>query len=412
MANFERRGHTVRALVRMKGQRISATFDSEKAARDWARKTEKRINEGETIRKFDDTSDPSVASVLERYSREVSCNKLSVATEQLAIRALLRDFPQFFSKRISEFRTDEVEAFIKARLASKNKNKPSGKVGTATVIREIAVLSTAFAYAIKRWKMPFHDAENPVKGIDRPKQPEHRTRRVAPDEVARICTRLGYVDGTRPETNRQWIAWAFKFCLATAMRKGEALAMTWEHVHMDELYVHLPRTKNGSSRDVPLSPAAIELLSCLKPGTGAQAVLPIGRATIDSAFGRAKRALGIVDLHWHDSRHEATTQIAKDFANSLELAAITGHKSLSMLKCYFNPTPTEMAQKMRGTKPSAPVPAPVLQQDPKAWKAGYRAGLLGKPVTTCPYASTSMEGWSWMSGYLEGSNEQAANDAA
>ncbi|WP_454737626.1 ribosome modulation factor [Cupriavidus necator] len=412
MATFEKRGNSIRAQVRKGGHPpVSATFDNEMAAREWAKKTEKRIAEGETIRKFDDSTDPSVAYALERYGREVSCEKRSAATEQTTIRALVRDYPQFFSKRISEFRTDDVEAFIKARLASKNKNKPGGKVGTATVVREIGVLSTAFRFAIKRWKMPFPDAENPVRGIEnRPKQPDHRTRRVATDEVARICARLGYVEGTVPETNRQWIAWAFLFCLATAMRKGEALAMTWEHVHVDELYVHLPETKNGHARDVPLSPTAIELLACLKPGKGAQPVLPIGRSTIDSAFGRAKRALGIVDLHWHDSRHEATTQIAKDFANSLELAAITGHKSLSMLKRYFNPTPTEMAQKMRGNKPSPP--APVLQQDPKAWKAGYRAGLFGKPVTTCPYASTSIEGWSWMSGYLDGSTEQAANDAA
>jgi hypothetical protein len=45
MANFEQRGHTVRALVRMKGQRISATFDSEKAARQHRRHTYQRDRE-------------------------------------------------------------------------------------------------------------------------------------------------------------------------------------------------------------------------------------------------------------------------------------------------------------------------------------------------------------------------------
>ena len=44
------------------------------------------------------------------------------------------------------------------------------------------------------------------------------------------------------------------------MRRGEILSLTWENVHLDKRYVHLPDTKNGDSRNVPLSPAALELL--------------------------------------------------------------------------------------------------------------------------------------------------------
>ena len=44
------------------------------------------------------------------------------------------------------------------------------------------------------------------------------------------------------------------------MRRVEILSLTWENVHLDKRYVHLPDTKNGDSRDVPLSPQAMELL--------------------------------------------------------------------------------------------------------------------------------------------------------
>ena len=43
--------------------------------------------------------------------------------------------------------------------------------------------------------------------------------------------------------------------IETAMRRGELLGLRWEHVQLDKSYVHLPMTKNGDSRDVPLSPS-------------------------------------------------------------------------------------------------------------------------------------------------------------
>ncbi|WP_051398583.1 site-specific integrase [Cupriavidus necator] len=329
----------------MKGQRVSATFDNEKAAHEWARKTEKRISEGETIRKYDDTSDPSVAYLLEKYARDVSGGKRGAKVERYTLTAMSRDFPEIFGKRVSEFRKDDVEAYIKKRGSTTSRF--GRKVAPGTIIREVTVLSAVFSYAIRRWEMPFFKRENPAQGIDnRPKSTEHRKRRVSDDEVKLICAQLDYVEGTVPKTSKQWTAWVFQFCLATAMRKGEVLAATWQHVHTDELYIHLPETKNGYARDVPLSPRAIALLASLKQGKGAQLVAPVKYKTLDSAFWRAKTEIGIQNLHWHDSRHEATTQLAKKLTNTLELAAVTGHRSLAMLHRYFNPTATEMARKL------------------------------------------------------------------
>src|SRR3712207_8137699 len=45
--------------------------------------------------------------------------------------------------------------------------------------------------------------------------------------------------------------------IETSMRRGELLALRWEHVDLERRVAHLPRTKNGSSRDVPLSTRAV-----------------------------------------------------------------------------------------------------------------------------------------------------------
>ena len=57
-----------------------------------------------------------------------------------------------------------------------------------------------------------------------------------------------------------WFRPVILFAIETGMRRGEILSLTWEHVHLGKRYVHLPDTKNGDSRVVPLSPLALELL--------------------------------------------------------------------------------------------------------------------------------------------------------
>ena len=45
-------------------------------------------------------------------------------------------------------------------------------------------------------------------------------------------------------------------------------------------------------------------------------------------------------------RHAAATSLSKKLSNVLELSAVTGHKSLAMLKIYYQPDPTDLADKL------------------------------------------------------------------
>lgn len=52
-----------------------------------------------------------------------------------------------------------------------------------------------------------------------------------------------------------------------------------------------------------------------------------------------------------DSRHEASTQLAKALENPMDLAKVTGHKDLkTLLNVYYNPTGDELAEKLRAKK--------------------------------------------------------------
>jgi integrase len=112
--------------------------------------------------------------------------------------------------------------------------------------------------------------------------------------------------------------------------------------------VHLPKTKNGDKRDVPLMDSAISLLRLLTRGLPDERVVPIGTEHITANFANATQCAGVGDMHFHDSRHEALTVAAANFPNVLQLAAISGHRDLRSLKKYYNPTIRELRAKMSG----------------------------------------------------------------
>ena len=66
----------------------------------------------------------------------------------------------------------------------------------------------------------------------------------------------------------------------------------------------------------------------------------------DKLFREAKQDAGLSHIHFHDSRREAATTMAPKLANVLELAAITGHKSLSMLQVYYKPKAADLAARL------------------------------------------------------------------
>jgi len=54
--------------------------------------------------------------------------------------------------------------------------------------------------------------------------------------------------------------------------------------------------------------------------------------SIGRAFQRITKRAGIEGLHFHDLQHEATSRSFEKGLNPMQVAAITGHKTLQMLK--------------------------------------------------------------------------------
>lgn len=64
-------------------------------------------------------------------------------------------------------------------------------------------------------------------------------------------------------------------------------------------------------------------------------------------FARVFDAAGCEDLHFHDLRHEATRRLyERTNLSDVEIASITGHRNLHMLKRYANLRGSVLAKRM------------------------------------------------------------------
>jgi integrase len=127
--------------------------------------------------------------------------------------------------------------------------------------------------------------------------------------------------------------------------------MRWEHLDRAARVLRVPETKTGLPRRVPLSSRALAVLDDL-PRRIDGYVWGIRADGISQAFVRVvKRARAgyeaecavagkdadsrmLRDLRFHDLRHEATSRLFERGLNPMQVAAITGHKTLQMLKRY------------------------------------------------------------------------------
>jgi integrase len=75
-------------------------------------------------------------------------------------------------------------------------------------------------------------------------------------------------------------------------------------------------------------------------------VFPISYMTLNNCFVHARQRAGIKNLHFHDLRHTATTRLAEKLPNLIELAAVTGHQTIQMLKRYYHPKAEALALKL------------------------------------------------------------------
>jgi integrase len=210
-------------------------------------------------------------------------------------------------------------------------------VSGATVNREFSVLSHAIDTARREWDV--YLPTNPCTLVRRPPQGRPRDRRLQGDEEQRL---LAACRGAR----NKWLAHFVALAIETGMRRGELLGLSWDNVDLERRTAFLPVTKNGESRGVPLSSRAVTVLRGLPAASSGRVFGELTRLALRQSFDRATRRAGITGLRLHDLRHEATSRFFEKGLNVMEVASVTGHKTLQMLKRYTHLSVTDLATRL------------------------------------------------------------------
>lgn len=327
MASIGRHRDGYRAQVYVREQRASKTFRTMREAQAWAAAMEAKMQAPLGSRY-------TVREMIERYIDEVIPRKRGAQHEEHQAKALLRDFPDLAAKKLSEVDTPDLAAWRDARFKT---------VTDGTVLRNLSWLRHAFRLAREEWKWM---DRNPITGLTMPRNPAARTRRVHWKEIKLICRNLDYRPGRAPVTKYQEVALAFMVGLRSAMRAGEILSLSKDTLSLKRRVAsveHKTQHLTGRPREVPLTRAAIRLLT---PVAHRERCFTISSAVLDTLFRKARDRLMIEDLHFHDTRAEALTRLARK-VDVLTLSKISGHKDLRILQnAYYRETAAEIAARL------------------------------------------------------------------
>lgn len=334
MASIQKTATGWRAQISVKGKRDSAMFDTKREAQEWAAKRETEIR---SISGGMGSKIHTVGDMLDQYQKDVSPKKRGARWEILRLQLIggkLVEGKPFRDILLADLKPTHIAAW---------RDNRAQEIAGSSVSREMSLLSSALLVARKEWGWLITD---PMTDVRRPADGPPRFRRITETEINQVTLALGFQDGMPVVRSSQRVAVAFLLAIETAMRSGEILGLTSLTVDFDHQVAHLPLTKNGSARDVPLSTRAVALLRMLPAvpaGTPMFGVL--SDKSRDTIFRRARDRSGVEGLTFHDTRHEAITRLAKKL-QILDLARMTGHTNLQELMTYYNESAADIAKRL------------------------------------------------------------------
>ena len=331
MASIQRRSGVYRVRVTRKGfPTLSKTFQSRSEALKWARNTETQIDSGQIKpreerggRTVEGTTFGEACEHYEATHTRLKRNQRSEALILKALRGWLGD------RAIHAIDQAEI-ANLRDELLSK------GRSGT-TIAHYLNAVSKVYQMLKDEWGL---NVPNPVTGVRRPKPNPPRVVRLSQQALSALIQSC-------EASSEPLLAPIVMFALETGMRRGEILSLQWKDIDHKHRRLYINMSKNGSGRCIPASQRVLKILDSVDT-RGEPLIFPIAPESMRKYYERAVRQAKrewpdrqnnpFESLTFHDLRHQALSQLSDRGLNMIELAEISGHKTIAMLKRYTHPS--------------------------------------------------------------------------
>lgn len=358
------------------------TFSTKADAERWARSVEREIDTGSFL-PSEDADKITFKAAVERYRTEVLPKLRGRDQAETRLSRLVSTFGQY---SLASITGAMVAAFRDERLRA---------VGPQTVVHELGQLQRIFIKATHEWGIQLPRGL-PTLLVSKPRLPPGRDRRLEAGEEALLMEQAA-------QLSQPWVKAIITLAIETAGRQSELLSLKWGNVNLQRRVAKLlgkdgAETKNGAPfRDIPLSSRAVAALSAL-PRSSGDRVFPMSQNALQLSWERLCKSARkqylleqlstvlathgvttieieseiraliykkrtpkaqtiaawerlknqdktLVDLHFHDLRHEATSRLA-DRLQMHELMKVTGHKTSAMVSRYYHPRAEDLAAKL------------------------------------------------------------------
>jgi integrase len=133
------------------------------------------------------------------------------------------------------------------------------------------------------------------------------------------------------------VATLMVFAIFSARRLGEICRLRWEDLKIAESKVLVremkhPRKKKKNNIWCDLPPEALQIILSM-PRTS-EFIFPYNPRSVGAAFRRHRDKVGVIDLRFHDLRHEAISRLSEMGMLQSFVAKVSGHKGESCLERY------------------------------------------------------------------------------
>lgn len=329
MASILKIGDSWRAQVRRKGHKsISDTFPTKAQAVAWARGIEAEMD----AKRFQDArglSNITLKALISRYCEEIGTEHPFGKNKTAVLNMWMRNHGDTVLADVTD---DYLTKFIRDRR--------KGGAGGVTISIDLTYLGGVFKIAKELWKLPvslepIEVARANMAHLKISTRSQERTRRPTEKEITDLCV---YLDKHSTLPMRDLI----HFAIESAMRIEEITRLRWVDLNESDRTIIIrnrkhPRQKQGNDQEVPLLGRTFEIVQRQprpENPTPDCRIFPINANTVSTIFPRAKKALQIDNLHFHDLRHEGVSRLFEQGYQIQEVALVSGHRDWKMLARY------------------------------------------------------------------------------
>jgi integrase len=219
----------------------------------------------------------------------------------------------------------------------------------ATINKHIFLLNRLIRTA-EEWQV-IPDGVRPPRCLKKLPTGDHRQRFLSQEEIRRLVSACEQI-------RHPFLSLFIRFLLLTGARKGEARTAKWQDIDQERGVWCVPVSKNGRSRRVMLSSAALSVLNQTREQSKALG-LPDGPNdflftnprsrtrynTFHIAYFKARDIAGLQDVRIHDLRHTYASLLINNGVTLYEVQELLGHSSPAMTQRYAHLLPNQLRER-------------------------------------------------------------------